>query len=119
VYLPAINFILLLYSRSVAEYIAEQGFKLTAHSDYDFMKNVFNMLQALFSFTPPFKFDEFFAPGHAVNRKITFVITLINLIKQKQASIQTRRANSKTKQVTFRQEDSVAMPNQNYYEDSA
>lgn len=73
----------LLYSRSVSDYIAEQGFKLTAHSDYDFMKNVFTMLQALFSYTPPFRFEEFFAPGHAVNRKVAFVFTLINLVKQK------------------------------------
>ena len=87
VYLPAINFIILIYSRSVAEHIAEQGFKLTAQSDYDFMKNVFHMLQNLFNYTPPFKFDEFFAPGHAVERKLTFVLTLINMIRQKQTSL--------------------------------
>ena len=79
--MPAINFIILIYSRSVAEYIAEQGQKLTAESDYEFMKNVFGMLQNLFSYTPPFKFEEFFAPGHAVERKLTFVLTLINLIR--------------------------------------
>lgn len=100
----------------MADYIAEQGFRLTAASDYEFMKNVFTMLQSLFSYSPPFKFDEFFAPGHAVNRKLTFVLTLINLIKQKQASLHARRASSKTKQVTFRQEDSVAMPSA-YYEE--
>ena len=83
VYLPAVNFIVLLYSRSVSNHISEQGFKLAAHSDYDFMKNVFTMLQALFSYSPPFRFEEFFAPGHAINRKVTFVLTLINLVKQK------------------------------------
>jgi hypothetical protein len=51
------------------------------------MKNVFHMLQNLFNYTPPFKFDEFFAPGHAVDRKLTFVLTLINMIRQKQASL--------------------------------
>ena len=65
----------------------EQGFKLVAHSDYEFMKNVFQMLHQIFSYSPPFKFEEFFAPGHAVNRKITFLLTLIGLIKQKQAQL--------------------------------
>jgi len=82
-YLPAINFILLIYSQQIAEHIEESGFQLTAKSDYDFMKNVFTMLSKLFDYHPQFKFDEFFAPSQAVDRKVTFILHLIQLVKQK------------------------------------
>jgi hypothetical protein len=115
VYLPAINFVLLLYSRSVADFITQSGFKLTAASDYDFMRNVLTMLQTLFAFTPSFVLSEFFTPGQAVTRKLSFLVQVIGLVKQKQEALRQKRANSKTKQVTFRQEDSVAFP---YYDEA-
>lgn len=80
-YLPAINFVLLIYSHSVAEFISDQGFKLIAASDFDFMRNVLSMLQALFNFSPNFSISEFFTPGQAVNRKIIFMLTVMGLVK--------------------------------------
>ena len=48
-YLPAIHFILLIYSQNVAEYIQENGKNnLVAQNDYSFMKNVFSVLSKVF-----------------------------------------------------------------------
>ena len=48
-YLPAIHFILLIYSQNVAEYIQENGKNnLVAQNDYAFMKNVFSVLSKVF-----------------------------------------------------------------------
>lgn len=82
-YLPAIHFILLIYSRSVAEHIAAKGFDLVAQNDYAFMKNVINMLAKVFQMTPPFKIEEFFSPNTAIDRKLTFILNLIAEVKAK------------------------------------
>ena len=86
VYLPAIHFVLLIYSQHVAFFIKENGFaNLVAQNDYAFMKNVFNVLAKIFDFQPPFKIEEFFAPNTAVDRKLTFMLQLIQIIKTKDA----------------------------------
>ena len=75
VYLPAIHFLLLIYSEHVAEYIRENGYvNLVAQNDYAFMKNVLGVLAKIFDLHPPFKIEEFFAPNTAVDRKVTFMI---------------------------------------------
>lgn len=48
------------------------------------MKNVFNVLGRLFDLTPPFKIEEFFAPNTAIDRKVTFMLQLIQTIKNKE-----------------------------------
>ena len=85
VYLPVIHFTLLIYSQPVADFIKESGFDLEAKNDYSFMKNVLTMLASLFEFAPPFKIEEFFAPGTAIDRKVSFIITLIQMVKAKDA----------------------------------
>ena len=85
VYLPVVHFTLLIYSQPVADFIKESGFDLEAKNDYSFMKNVLNMLTSLFEFAPPFKIEEFFAPGTAIDRKVSFIITLIQMVKAKDA----------------------------------
>ena len=78
VYLPAIHFILLIYSPAVANFIKEaEPNNLMAQNDYAFMKNVYNVLGKLFDLTPPFKIEEFFSPNAAVERKISFILQLI------------------------------------------
>jgi len=75
VYLPAIHYILLIYSQNVADYIQESNFSnLVAQNDYAFMKNVFNVLNKLFDLNPPFKIEEFFAPNTAIDRKVSFML---------------------------------------------
>ena len=78
VYLPAIHYILLIYSPAVAEFIQESGFNnLVAQNDYAFMKNVLSVLGKIFDLHPPFKIEEFFAPNTAVDRKVSFMLQLI------------------------------------------
>ena len=75
VYLPAIHFLLLIYSEPVADFIRENGYtNLVAQNDYAFMKNVFGVLSRIFDLTPSFKIEEFFAPNTAVDRKLTFML---------------------------------------------
>ena len=47
------------------------------------MKNVFSVLSKAFDLNPPFKIEEFFAPNTAVDRKVSFMLQLINTIKSK------------------------------------
>ena len=74
VYLPVVHFALLIYSQPVAEFIRDSGYDLEAKNDYAFMKNVFTMLTNLFDYSPNFKIEEFFAPGVAIDRKVSFII---------------------------------------------
>ena len=111
VYLPVVHFTLLIYSPQVAEYIKENGYDLEAKNDYAFMKNVLNMLASLFEFQPQFKIEEFFAPSTAIDRKVSFIITLTQMVKAKDAQLNKRGGGkAKPKSVTFRQDDSVALP---------
>ena len=121
VYLPAIHFLLLIYSVDVAEYIRESGHSnLVAQNDYAFMKNVISVLAKIFDLNPPFKIEEFFAPNTAVDRKVTFMLQLVETIKAKDLQLSKRGSapgsatgtekSGKAKVVTFRQEDSIAMP---------
>ena len=88
VYLPAIHFVLLIYSAEVASFIQQSGFSnLVAQNDYAFMKNVFNMLAKIFELTPPFKIEEFFVPNTAIDRKVSFMLQLIATIKAKEAQL--------------------------------
>lgn len=48
VYLPAVHFTILLYSKTVADFITSQGFDLYAQNDFAFMNNVLQMLAAVF-----------------------------------------------------------------------
>ena len=82
VYLPAIHYVLLIYSQNVAEHIQESGFNnLIAQNDFAFMKNVLNVLERLFNLQPPFKIEEFFAPNTAVDRKASFMLQLIQTVR--------------------------------------
>ena len=84
-YLPAIHYIMLIYSPSVANFIKEtEANNLVAQNDYAFMKNVFNVLSRLFDLNPSFKIEEFFAPNTAVERKVSFMLMLIQTIKNKE-----------------------------------
>lgn len=75
VYLPAIHFLLLIYSEQVADFIRANGYaNLVAQNDYAFMKNVFGVLSRIFELNPPFKIEEFFAPNTAVDRKLSFML---------------------------------------------
>ena len=89
-----------------------------AQNDYAFMKNVYNVLGKLFDLTPPFKIEEFFSPNAAVERKISFILQLIQTIKNKEQQLNASKRTGtvatkvpgKTKSVTFRKDDSVALP---------
>ena len=43
------------------------------------------MLTNVFDYTPPFKIEDFFQPGSAIDRKVSFVIALIQMVKTKDA----------------------------------
>lgn len=78
IYLPAIHYILLIYSKPVADFIKEKmPINLVDQNDYSFMKNVYSVLSKLFDMTPPFKIEEFFAPNTAIDRKVSFMLQLI------------------------------------------
>ena len=111
VYLPAIHFLLLIFSPAVANYITDSSANnLVAQNDYAFMKNVFAVLAKSFDLTPPFKIEEFFAPNTAVDRKVSFMLHLIQTVRTKEAALTKRQSTasatqpktSKTKSVTFR-----------------
>lgn len=56
-YLPIIHFSLLLFSKPVAEFISEQGFDLFSQNDYTFINSVYEILNLLFKYKPPFQID--------------------------------------------------------------
>ena len=60
---------------------------MVAQNDYAFMKNVFNVLNRLFDLVPPFKIEEFFAPNTAIDRKVSFMLQLIQTIKNKETQL--------------------------------
>jgi hypothetical protein len=77
------------------------------------MKNVFNVLSKLFDLTPPFKIEEFFAPNTAIDRKVSFMLQLVQTIRAKDAALGKRNSTAaaaasaqaklgKIKSVTFR-----------------
>jgi len=47
------------------------------------MKNVLGVLAKIFDLSAPFKIEEFFAPNTAVDRKVTFMLQLIETVKNK------------------------------------
>lgn len=51
------------------------------------MKNVFNVLARIFELNPPFKIEEFFAPNTAIERKLCFMLALIEKVKAKELQI--------------------------------
>lgn len=57
VYLPIIHFTLLIFSKPVSQYINDKGFELFAQNDYAFMSNVYEILNMLFKYKPPFSID--------------------------------------------------------------
>jgi hypothetical protein len=58
----------------------------------------------LFKYKPPFSIDQFFALGLA-ERKITFVLDVISLVKSKHAVLNKRSSSMKPKSVTFKEEE--------------
>ena len=132
VYLPVLHFLLLIYSEQVAAYIGENGYiKLNEQNDYTFSKNVLGVngvVPRIFDLTPSFKVEEFLAPNCAVERKLNFILQLIETVKAKDLQLSNKRLSEaglattpssgtaasdylksgKTKSVTFRKEDSIA-----------
>ena len=51
------------------------------------MTNVFSMLSSVFDYTPHFTIEDFFTPNVAVDRKVSFLLTIVALIKSKQADL--------------------------------
>ena len=51
------------------------------------MTNVFSMLHSLFDYVPHFSIEDFFTPNTAVDRKASFILTLIALVKAKHADL--------------------------------
>lgn len=104
VYLPIIHFSLLAFSKPVAQYIQDKGFELFAQNDYSFVKSIYDILNMLFKYKPPFSIDQFFSPGMP-ERKIAFVMDIMSLIKSKNAVLNKRSSSLKPKSVTFKEEE--------------
>ena len=51
------------------------------------MTNVLTMLANLFDYTPNFTIEDFFTPNVAIDRKVSFLLTLIAIMKAKNADI--------------------------------
>ncbi len=109
VFLPIIHFSLLIYSKPVAQFINDQGFELFGQNDYQFINSGYEILNLLFKYKPSFNIDQFFATGMA-ERKITFALDLLGLIKSKHTVLNKRSSSLKPKSVTFRDEEEQASP---------
>ncbi len=59
----------------------------------------------LFKYKPAFTIEQFFAAGVANERKITFALDVISLIKSKHTVLNKRSSSLKPKSVTFRDEE--------------
>jgi hypothetical protein len=70
------------------------------------VSSVYEILNLLFKYKPPFSIDQFFAPG-VPDRKTIFLLDVISLIKQKHAVLNKRSSSVKPKSVTFKEEDEV------------
>ena len=68
---------------------------MSEQTDYAFMKNVIAMLAKLFNLVPPFKLEEFLAPSTAIERKVTFLLNLIKLIKLKDEELKESLQNQR------------------------
>ena len=104
VFLPIIHFSLLIFSKPVSQFINDQGFELFAQNDYTFVSSVYQIMNLLFKYKPPFLIDQFFAVGLA-ERKVAFVLDLLSLIKSKHAVLNKRSSSLKPKSVTFKEEE--------------
>lgn len=58
----------------------------------------------LFKYKPPFSIDQFFALGMP-ERKFTFVLDCISLVKTKHSMLNKRSSSLKPKSVTFKEEE--------------
>lgn len=58
----------------------------------------------LFKYKPPFSIDQFFALGMP-ERKFTFVLDCISLVKTKHSILNKRSSSVKPKSVTFKEEE--------------
>ena len=65
----------------------------------------------LFKYKPSFSIEQFFSSG-TMERKITFSLDLISLIKSKHTVLNKRSSSLKPKSVTFRDEEEL-MPQSN------
>ena len=58
----------------------------------------------LFKYKPPFQLDQFFSVGQA-DRKVSFILDLLSLIKSKHAVLNKRSSSLKPKSVTFKESE--------------
>ena len=66
------------------------------------MSSVYQILNLLFKYKPPFHLDQFFSVGFT-ERKINFILDLLSLIKSKHAVLNKRSSSAKPKSVTFKE----------------
>ncbi len=104
VFLPVIHFSLLIYSKPVSDFIADQGFDLFAQNDFTFVSCTYEILNMLFKYRPSFTLEQFFANGLA-DKKIAFSLDLISLIKSKHTVLNKRSNSLKPRAVTFQDDE--------------
>ncbi|CDW73312.1 centrosomal protein of 44 kda-like [Stylonychia lemnae] len=104
VFLPIINFFLVTFSKPVAQYIYEKGYEFSTQNDFHFLTSIYEILNQLFTYKPPFTIDQFFAYGNC-ERKLQFILEIISLVKSKNAILNKRSSSQKPKSVTFKEEE--------------
>lgn len=71
-------------------------------------------MNQLFTYKPPFTIDQFFQHGMP-DRKLSFVLDIISLVKSKNAILNKRSSSQKPKSVTFKDEDESNATNNNNF----
>lgn len=92
-----IHFVLLKYSRHVAQWIQEVGCDLMGKSDSRFMEGVYKLLRGQFNYNPSLTLPQFFTLGFAVH-KAMLLTDLIEHVKSKDAEIRKLKEPKKRAQ---------------------
>jgi len=80
--LPIIHYVMLSFSKSVAEFIIDQGYDLLVKSDHAFIDTVYKLLRQKFGYRPALSMGQFLTIGYA-ERKILFCTDVIKIFKNK------------------------------------
>jgi centrosomal protein CEP44 len=81
-YLPIYHYVMVSYSRPVAEQISNMGMELTGKTDLRFIESMYKILRELFSYKPSITKDQFFSSGFA-ERKVIMCTEIINLVHKR------------------------------------
>ena len=100
-YIPILQFTLLSYSKSVSQYLEKNSFSLYSKHEFQFIEEVFILIERLFGYKPPLTVGNFFTFGNStctqnyVSEKLQLCIEVIGMVRNKHSMIGKRSSSVK------------------------